>query len=108
MSIRIGEQLIANSVVIGVSGLGVIAEDIPTTGVDGSGILHRTLDLPTDNGKEVRALLVTPPTNGDFSLYEDGAFTFKNAPDGNYNFTFDLYHDGVKVGDTKLVLLSII
>lgn len=100
-------EWISNSLVIGNTGLGVLGSDIPSTGEDGPSFLYNDLDLPNDANKEIRALILTWPSDGDLFVYEDGSFSFTDAPDGTYFFTYDLYVDGVKVGDTATVTLNV-
>ena len=99
--------LIAGSVVVGIGSHGVLAENIPSNGINGPGYVYEDLDLPADNGKEIRGLIVTTPASGDFFAYEDTSFTFENAADGAYNFTYQLYVDGVLTGSVATVTLVV-
>lgn len=99
MSLRIDtSELISGAYVVGETGLGVLAEDIPTIGLDGASFLYNDLSLPADNGKEVRGLIVTPPSDGVFYAWEDGSFTLTDAADGSYTFVYRLYVDGADQG----------
>jgi len=80
MSLRIDTaELITGAYVIGETGLGVVAENIPSTGLHGASFLFNDLSLPADNGKEIRGLIVTPPTDGAFYVWEDGSFSLVGA-----------------------------
>ncbi len=96
MSLRIDiNDLFTSSVVIGNTGLGVLAEDIPSTGDSGASFLYNDLNFPADNGKEIRGEITTFPSSGTFFAYEDGSFEFSGAADGRYDFTYQLKKDGV-------------
>lgn len=98
MSIRVDDtQLIAGAIVVGDPGLGVLAQNVPSTGDAGAGYAYAYLSLPADNGKEVRGLIVTPPSAGTLTAYEDTSFVFE-APDGEYTFDWRLFIDGVDGG----------
>ena len=98
MSIRVDDtQLIAGAIVVGDPGLGVLAQDVPGTGDAGAGYAYAYLSLPADNGKEVRGLIVTHPSAGTLTAYEDTSFVFE-APDGEYTFDWRLFIDGVDSG----------
>ena len=102
MSLRIDTgELISGAYVVGDTGLGVLAENIPSSGLDGASFLYNDLSLPADNGKEIRGLIVTPPSAGTFFAWEDGSFSLIGAPDGEYSFTYRLYVDGVDQGTAE-------
>ncbi len=108
MSIRVDSSpLIANSFVIGESGHGVLAENIPSAGSSGPGYLFNDLDLPADNGKEVRGEIVAWPSSGTLAAHEDSSFEFSGAVDGNYSFDYQLYVDGVLTGSVTTVNLTV-
>jgi hypothetical protein len=99
MSLRIDtSDLIAGSVIIGDTGLGVRGDYIPSLGENGPSCLWPSLNLPTDAAVEVRGLLVTPPSVGSLFTYEDGSFILTGAPNGIYSFTFRVFADGVDKG----------
>lgn len=101
MSLRIDTtELISGAYVIGEMGLGVLGSAVPSTGEHGASYLYNDLSLPADNGKEIRGLIVTPPSAGTFFAYEDGSFSLIGAPDGSYTFTYRLFVDGVDLGET--------
>lgn len=99
MSLRIDTaELISGAYVIGETGLGVLGSDVPSTGLYGASYLYNDLTLPADASKEVRGLIVTPPSAGTFYAWEDGSFSLVGAPDGVYTFVYRLYVDGVDLG----------
>jgi hypothetical protein len=99
VSLRIDtSELISGAYVVGETGLGVLAENIPSSGLDGASFLYNDLSLPADNGKEIRGLIVTPPSDGTFYAWEDGSFSLLGAADGSYTFVYRLYVDGVDQG----------
>ena len=99
MSLRIDTtELISGAYVIGETGLGVLGSAIPSTGEHGASFLYNDLTLPDDAGKEIRGLIVTPPSAGVFYAWEDGSFSLVGAPDGTYTFTYRLFVDGVDLG----------
>jgi hypothetical protein len=99
MSLRIDPaELISGAYVIGDVGLGVLGSAVPSTGEHGASYLYNDLDLPADADKEIRGLIVTPPSAGTFYAYEDGSFSFVGAPSGTYTFVYRLYVDGADLG----------
>lgn len=99
MSLRIDpDELISGAYVIGETGLGVLGSSIPSTGTHGASFLYNDLSLPADNDKEIRGLIVTPPSGGIFYVWEDGSFSLTGAPDGVYSFVYRLFVDGVDLG----------
>lgn len=107
MTLRIDSFEYFDGLVIGDTGLGVLAETIPSTGDSGPSFLYNDVSLPADNGKEIRGEIVTYPSDGDLFVYEDGSFEFSNAPNGTYSFTYQLYVDGLPVGSPTSVVLSV-
>lgn len=107
MSIRVDTSpLISSSLIVGESGHGVLAENIPSSGPNGAGYTYNDLSLPADNGKEIRGEVVTFPASGVFFAYEDTSFEF-TAPDGTYFFEYQLYVDGVATGSPVQVDLVV-
>lgn len=99
MSLRIDTtELITGAYVIGETGLGVLGSAVPSTGEHGASYLYNDLSLPADNDKEMRGLIVTPPSDGTFYAWEDGSFSLIGAADGEYTFTYRLFVDGVDLG----------
>jgi hypothetical protein len=73
------------------AGHGVLAEDIPSTGLDGPSALYGAVTLPADNGKEIRGYVTRWPA-APLDIEEDGTFTYSGGPD---YFEFLLAVDGV-------------
>ena len=105
MSIRVdSSSLITGAVVVGVPGLGVLAEQVPSTGEHGAGYLYASLEFPADNGKEVRGLITTWPTLGTLTAFEDSSFEYDGPTD---SFAFQMYVDGVAVGAPQTVTVTV-
>ena len=105
MSIRVdSSSLIAGSVVVGVPGLGVLAESVPSTGEHGAGYLYDSLEFPADAGKEVRGLITTWPTLGTLTAFEDSSFEYDGPSD---TFAFQMYVDGVATGTPQPVTMTV-
>ena len=105
MSIRVDTSpLISGAVVVGVPGLGALAEHVPSTGEHGGGFLYASLAFPDDNGKEVRGFITRWPTLGTLVAYEDSSFEYDGPSD---TFAFQMYVDGVAVGTPQTVTLVI-
>ena len=108
MSLRIDStEWISGCLLIGETGLGVLAENVPSTGTSGASYLYNDLSLPADNGKEVCGRITAWPSDGTLYAYEDGSFSFTGAPDGAYSFEYQLYVDGVATGATATVDLTV-
>lgn len=104
MSIRVdSSSLISGAVVVGVPGLGVLAENIPTTGEHGGGIAATWL-VPEDAGKEVRVLVTTWPAAGTLFVFEDTSFEYDGP---STSFEAQLYLDGVAVGTPQPVMFTV-
>jgi len=105
MSLRIDSSEYFSGLVIGNTGLGVLAEVIPSSGDSGmASFLYNDVSLPADNGKEVRGEILAWPTSGTLYAYEDGSFEFSGAPDGTYTFIYRLFIDGASVDDYTVTL----
>ena len=108
MSLRIDStEWISGALLIGETGLGVLAENVPSTGTSGASYLYNDLSLPADNGKEICGRITAWPSDGTLYAYEDGSFSFTGAPDGAYSFDYQLYVDGVATGAPATVDLTV-
>lgn len=107
MSLRISTADYFSGLAIGNTGLGVPAESIPSSGDSGASFLYNDLSLPADNGKEIRGEILTLPAAGTLFVNEDGSFTFTDAADGDYSFTYQLYVDGVAIGSPATVSITV-
>jgi len=90
--------------ILGTPYVGTLAELIPSTGEYGPGYAYDSLELPADNGKEIRGLITTWPTLGTLTAFEDTSFEYDGASD---TFAFQLYVDGVAVGTPQTVTITI-
>ena len=105
MSIRVDTStLIAGALVVGNPGLGVLAEQVPSSGTHGAGFLYPSLQFPLDTGKEVRGFITTWPTLGTLTVYEDSSFEYVGDSD---TFAFQMYVDGVAVGTPQIVTVVV-
>lgn len=105
MSIRVDSaSLITGSVVVGVSGLGIKAENIPSSGDNGASFLYNDLSFPSDNGKEIRGRITNWPSSGTFTVNEDGSFYYLGSSN---SFSYQLYVDGVAVGGSQWVSIVV-
>lgn len=98
-------EIISGKSIWGGRGLGVLAEDIPSTGQDGPGFLYPSLELPADNGKEIRGHVLTFPES--FAPDEYSSFVHDPATDGTRTATVQIYADGVAVGSPITVSLNV-
>ena len=99
MSLRIDTaELIAGSLVIGNTGLGVLGSAVPSLGLSGAGYLFNDLNLPAENNDEFYGVLLTTPVAGSFYAWEDSSFSLASAPDGTYTFTYRGFKNGVTYG----------
>ena len=94
----------------GSPGLGVLGSVIrattgPGSGPHGAGYLYNDWQ-DSDDGKEFRGLIITPPSAGTFSAYEDGSFSLVGAPDGSYSFVYRLYVDGADLGTATASIIT--
>lgn len=104
MSIRVdSSSLITGAVVVGVPGLGVLAESVPSTGEHGPGIASTWLG-PAEAGKEVRVLITQWPEVGSLFVWEDTSFEY-NGPGGTAYA--QLYVEGQPVGAPQPVALVV-
>lgn len=99
MSVRIDtSEWIANSLIIGNTGLGVLGSAIPSSGDSGPGFVYNDLSFPDDANKEICGRITSWPSAGTLVVYEDTSFEFSGAPEGRYTFVYQLYVDGVATG----------
>lgn len=118
MSHRLGDgALVTGSHVISSNGgLGILAENIPSTGEHGPAYAYPSLEFPADNGKEIRGEITTPPsvisgtgTITSFFAYEDTSFDLVVTDDCVVQWTWSLYVDGVleSAGLTGQVVIGV-
>jgi hypothetical protein len=107
MAVRVDtSSWLPGRVLIGGFGFGVKAEDIPSAGANGPSFLYASVSLPEDAGKEFCGRIVEWPSAGTLDVAEDGAFEFA-APDGAYQFRFQLLVDAQPVGEPQTVALLV-
>lgn len=103
MSHRFGPPLITGAHVHGNSGLGVLAELVPSTGEHGPGIASTWLG-PAEAGKEVRVLITQWPEVGSLFVWEDTSFEY-NGPGGTAYA--QLYVEGQPVDTPQTVTVTV-
>lgn len=103
MSHRFGPPLIAGAHVHGNSGLGVLAELVPSTGEHGPGIAYTWLG-PAEAGKEVRVLITQWPEVGSLFVWEDTSFEYDGAGGTAYA---QLFVEGAPVGAPQPVTFAV-
>lgn len=107
MSCRVSTtSLIPGACVVGNRGLGVLGSVIRTTtnvGENGAGFLYNDLTI-ADDGREIYGLIITPPSSGTFTTYEDGSFELVGASNGSHSFTYRLFSDGVDLGTATVTM----
>jgi hypothetical protein len=106
MSLRIDTaELISGAYVLGDTGLGVLGSAVPSAGEHGASYLYNDLSLPADANKEIRGLIVTAPSAGEFFAFEDGSFSLIGAADGEYTFVYRLFVDGADLGTATATIV---
>lgn len=82
-------------------GLGILGAAIPASGDNGgSPVLNDGINA----AKEYRWALVTSPSAGTITLFEDLTCLFSGAPDGIYTTIYRLWEDGVDQGTATITL----
>ena len=107
MSIRVyapGSDIVSG-IAVGFRGLGIKGSRIPSSGEAGPALAYPFIDPVADADAEFQVQVLTWPSAGVLSVNEDGSFTFTDAPDGSYNFTWRLKRNGVLVRDYETALL---
>lgn len=95
---------ISGKTVVGQRGLGILAQNIPSTGTHGPALAYNDLSFPADNDKEVRVEIITQPASGTWFVYEDTSFTY-TGPDNTTNTgTYKLWVAGVDMGNATVTL----
>lgn len=70
---------LAGSTFFGDDPMGVLAEDVPSEGLDGPSYIYPALQMPADTGKRVRAPITQQPS-GTLTVDDLGRFTYTGAP----------------------------
>lgn len=107
MSIRVdSSSLIAGKTVVSLyAGHGIQAQNIPAVGENGAGYLYNDIaEYSFAATDEMRGQILTLPTAGTLTVYEDSSFDFTGAPDGVYSFTYRGFRNGVSYGDYTVTM----
>jgi hypothetical protein len=81
---NLNQKTAAGAVVLGTPYAGKLASELPT-GFPLSGLLNNDVAAGDPVGTLYCGTMVTWPSAGKFMPYEDGSFSFTDAPDGTYN-----------------------
>lgn len=93
--------------ILGTPNCGVLGSEIAPPNTDGlPGYCYNDLTLPDDDEKNICGRITTWPATGTLIAYEDTSFDFTPAGDGVESFQYQLYVDGVAVGDPAIVMLT--
>lgn len=108
MSLRIDStEWITGALLIGNTGGGVLAENIPSSGTNGPGYVYDKLSFPADNGKEICGRITTFPLHGTLNpCNEDTSFLYTPITSSVDSFTYDLYKDYVLIGSYTVTVSS--
>jgi uncharacterized protein YjdB len=94
--------------ILGTPKSGVPGAAIPATGQDGPSFLYPSLSLPADASREIRGWVLTRPSAGVLTTFENGAYEYDpQGATGEQLFTFQLYVDGVATGAPATVTFDI-
>ena len=96
--------LIANSLMVGDTGLGVEGINIPSTGQNGPSVLFQYVTLPADNETEFRMLITSLPSVGTLTTFEDSSFIYDAPVPTIDSFTYEWFRDGVTQGSDTVNL----
>ena len=87
--------------VMDAGGLGVLPEQVPTTGEHGGSVLANEAADAANAGKELRAVVTSAPSGGNvtsFLMQSDGSFDLVVTADGTYTIGYTVYIDGASDG----------
>lgn len=86
--------------VVDAGGLGVLPEQVPTTGEHGASILANEAANVANAGKELRAVVTSLPTTNVTScvVQSDGSVDLVVTADGTYQVGYSVYIDAVLGG----------
>lgn len=101
MTLRIATtSLISGKLVIGVRGLGIRGDAIPSSGGSGASILYNDISLPSEAADEFRAQITSRPSGGTIFFFEDGSFIASGYADGSYSGGYTGYKNGTSYGSS--------
>lgn len=89
--------------VMDAGGLGVLPEQVPTTGEHGGSVLANEAAKAANAGKELRAVVTSAPSGDDvvsFTMQSDGSFdlALTAGVDATYTIGYTVYIDGTSDG----------
>lgn len=87
--------------VMDAGGLGVLPEQVPTTGEHGGSVLANEAADAANAGKELRAVVTSAPSGGNVTslvMQSDGSFDLVVTADGTYTIGYTVYIDGTSDG----------
>lgn len=89
--------------ILGTPRVGLLGSAIPT-----DSYIYPSLDLPADASKFYRGWVVTKPSQGILTTYENGAYEYDSTGVvGQQTFTVQLYEQGVSLGSPLTVTLNV-
>lgn len=88
--------LVSGKIIMGITGFGILAEDIPEIGTDGPGLNFSGLSFPADAGKEIRIEPTLMPA-GDLVIDSKYGATYSGASSA---FKFNVFEENVLVGES--------
>lgn len=89
---------IAGALVIGNTGGGVLGKNLAGPVNGKAGYLYDDIDQVADAEKEICGRITAWPSAGTFIPNENGSYSFADAPDGIYSFSYQLEVDYQPVG----------
>lgn len=102
-SYRYGGTPVAGGYHYGRGGLGVLGSEVPSYGDAGPALQYADISLPAEANDEFRVVLVTTPTLGTLTVYEDSSFEY-TGPDGVHTFSYAGYKNGILYGTATVTL----
>lgn len=104
MTIRVDSSWISGAIVVGDSGFGVLASEVPTTGQNGGGYLVNDIaEYSVPPTAEVAGRILSFPSAGIFKADENSSFEHTGAPGGIYTTTYQFYVDGIATGSPATI-----
>lgn len=104
MTIRVDSSWISGAIVVGDSGFGVLASEVPTTGTNGGGYLVNDIaHYSVSPASEVAGRILSFPASGVFKADENSSFEHTGAVQGVYEIPYQFYVDGVATGSPATI-----
>jgi hypothetical protein len=99
--------LISGGELLSIYGLGIAAQDLPSSGTDGASIAYNDgFTFPADTNKQVRIEIIEAPAFGELFVYEDTSFTYTAVVFGSDQAGYRLYVDGADLGTGVVQLIT--